>query len=135
MPRPFATPQPAAPPLRLAQPDAAAEAPVFHPPLPPIADPDAFDCRILTDYMAPDFLVGDVVTFSPRSSVPAGHPCCVTFTNGKETVARVVFGHDDTGRAILTLTPANPADRPRIVPRESVAAIAPAVRLTRPLLP
>ena len=143
--QPKPTPAPEPPVLRFARPDemcgdegegqgGEGKPAPQHLPLPPITDPSAFDCRVLTDEMAPAFLPGDQVTFSPRSDIPPGHPCYVRFTDDKETLAAVRFDHDDEGRSVVVLTHTNSTRPPFIAPRSYIAALAPAVRVTRQLV-
>ena len=66
---------------------------------PDLHDGNAFAVRVVGDSMEPKFFEGDVVIFSPSSSVHNGDDCFVRFTMPHEsTFKRVFFESDDKVR-------------------------------------
>lgn len=99
---------------------------------PDVQDPDAFAARVVGDSMLPEYREGDIVIFSPAREVRSGMDCFARLEPDHEsTFKRVYIEADDQGREMIRLQPLNPAYPPRVVPREQVAGLYPAVAVTR----
>lgn len=102
--------------------------------VPDPSDSDAFACRVSGDSMAPQYLEGDIVVFSPARVVMSGQDCFVRLEPDQDTTfKRAFFETDDSGNELIRLAPLNPKYPPKTYPREFVAALFAAVRLTREL--
>jgi len=111
---------------------------------PDIADPDAFACRVVGDSMTPDYREGDIVIFSPARDAKDGADCFVRLEPDHETTFKRIHyerrGGTRTdapdGEAPVThlrLQPLNASYPARMVAREEVAGLYPAVSVTRRL--
>lgn len=100
---------------------------------PEIADPHAFAARVVGDSMEPCYSEGDVVVFSPEKALPekGGVDCFVRLERDNETTFKRVFFEE--GGAKIRLKPMNPKYRERVVDREAVTGIWPAVYVVRPV--
>lgn len=95
-------------------------------------DPDAFAARVTGDSMVPDYREGDVVVFSPSLAPASGDDCFVRLEPDHETTfKRAFFEKDARGRDAVRLQAINPAYPPRVVRRELVAGLYPAVSVVR----
>jgi len=99
---------------------------------PDITDPDAFAARVIGDSMAPTYVEGDIVVFSPAKQVKDGSDCFVRLEPDHEmTFKRVYFeGGGDPPRKIR-LQPVNNFYAARTVPREVVAGLYAAAAMIR----
>jgi len=103
---------------------------------PDLHDPDAFAARVVGDSMAPEYLEGDIVVFSPARDVRPGADCFVRLEPDHEsTFKRVYFESGDGGAELIRIQPINSRYTPRVVPREQVAGLYPAVSVTRAIGP
>jgi repressor LexA len=100
---------------------------------PEIADPHAFAARVVGDSMEPYYNEGDVVVFSPEKEIPekGGYDCFVRLERDNETTFKRVFFQNDGAQ--VRLKPINPKYRERIVDRELVTGLWPAVYVVRPV--
>ncbi|MCB9840921.1 MAG: LexA family transcriptional regulator [Phycisphaeraceae bacterium] len=97
-----------------------------------IDDPDAFAARVVGDSMSPDYREGDVVVFSPVLAAASGDDCFARLEPDHEsTFKRAFFETDGKGREVVRLQPLNPAYAARVVRREEVAGLYPAVAVQR----
>jgi repressor LexA len=102
--------------------------------VPDVFDPDAFAARVVGDSMAPVYVEGDVVVFSPQADTVPGSDCFVRFEMDDETTfKRVYFEEGTSGQALIRLQPLNSAYPPRVVEREAVAGMYAAVYVLRPV--
>jgi len=104
--------------------------------VPDVVDPEAFAARVVGDSMAPEYLEGDVVVFSPALSATQGSDCFVRLERDDETTFKRVFfeGVDGEGAAegdLIRLQPLNPRYGARVLAREDVAALYPAISVIR----
>lgn len=100
--------------------------------VPDIADADAFAARVVGDSMAPAYLEGDVVVFSPARPVTSGADCFARLEPDQQTTfKRVYFETDPRGEPLIRLQPINPAYPARTLPREQVAGLYAAVSVMR----
>lgn len=97
--------------------------------VPGVTDADAFAARVVGDSMAPQYLEGDVVVFSPEREVVEGSDCFVRLERDGETTFKRVFFED--GGAAMRLQPLNARYPARVVEREQVAGLYPAVSVIR----
>ena len=104
----------------------------------PTDDPDAFAMIVEGDCMAPDYLPGEIVTFSPlevqRYGVVAGKDYAIQLdgeSDNENTFKRVLFDpHDET---VFVLNCVNPKSRsPGKIKRERVMRLARAIWVSRP---
>ncbi|MEZ6242701.1 MAG: LexA family transcriptional regulator [Phycisphaerales bacterium] len=103
---------------------------------PDLHDPDAFAARVVGDSMEPDYREGDIVVFSPARDVRQGADCFVRLEPDHEsTFKRVYFESGEGGAELIRIQPVNPEYPPRVVPREQVAGLYPAVSVTRSIQP
>lgn len=93
------------------------------------SDPDAFAARVVGDSMAPDYVEGDIVIFSPAREVRSGMDCFVRLEGEETTFKRVYF--DPAPGTPLRLQPINSAHAPTLVPREKVLGLHAAVTVMR----
>lgn len=101
---------------------------------PDLDDPDAFAARVVGESMAPEYVEGDIVVFSPARDVENGRDCfCRLEPDHETTFKRVFFENGPRGQALIRLQPLNPAFPARVLPREQVAGLYPAVSVTRKL--
>lgn len=99
---------------------------------PDLCDPDAFAARVCGDSMAPSYLEGDVVIFSPARSVVNGADCFVRLEPDHETTfKRVFFERGPQNEELIRLQPLNASYPPRVLPREQVAGLYAAVSFMR----
>ena len=104
-----------------------------------------FAAQIVGDSMAPEYVAGDVVIFSPEAPVLEGSDCFVRLEPDHEaTFKRIHFERPD-GTPLdplrddpsaepdlrIRLQPLNPAYEPRVVSREEVAGLYAAVSVVR----
>lgn len=92
---------------------------------PDITDPNAFGARVVGDSMEPDYREGDLVIFSPNTPTAPGSDCFVRLERDNETTFKRIFMEDDG--ASIRLQPLNSTYSPRIVPREAITGMYPAV--------
>lgn len=101
---------------------------------PDLADPDAFACRVVGDSMLPEYREGDIVVFSPVRDPKPGSDCFVRLEPDHEsTFKRIYFETGPDGEELIRLQPINNAYPPRVVNREMVAGLYPAVSVMRSL--
>lgn len=100
---------------------------------PDVDDPDAFAARVVGDSMEPLYQEGDIVVFSPNRVVKSGMDCFVRLERDSETTfKRVVLESDgEKEKALIRLVALNQMYGERVVPREDVAFMCPAVSVTR----
>ncbi len=99
---------------------------------PDLSDPDAFAARVVGDSMAPTYLEGDIVVFSPARAVKSGMDCFARIEPDHEsTFKRVYFETGPGGEALIRLQPLNAAHPPRVLARDHVAGLYAAVSVTR----
>ncbi len=100
---------------------------------PDVDDPDAFAARVVGDSMEPLYREGDIVVFSPNRAVKSGLDCFVRLErDGETTFKRVELeGEGDGEGAKIRLVALNPLYGERMVAREDVAFMCPAVSVTR----
>lgn len=99
---------------------------------PELDDPDAFAARVVGDSMLPDYREGDIVIFSPSRDVRDGSDCFARIEPDHEsTFKRVYLERDPRGREMIRLQPLNSAYPPRVLLREQVAGLYPAVSVMR----
>lgn len=99
---------------------------------PDIRDPDAFAARVIGDSMAPNYLEGDIVVFSPGKTVSSGLDCFVRIEPDQETTfKRVYFEKGEDGAEMIRLQPLNPKYAARVLRREEVSGAYAAVSVTR----
>ncbi len=91
---------------------------------PDLEDPNAFAVRVVGDSMEPEFRQGDIVIFSPASSVQSGCDCLVRFQNPYETTFKRVY-FDDKGR--VRLQPRNPKYPAQVVKASRISGLYRAV--------
>lgn len=97
-----------------------------------VQDPDAFAARVTGDSMEPDYREGDVVVFSPAAGAGNGDDCFVRLEPDHETTfKRAYFERDGRGREVVRLQAINPVYPARVVRREQVAGLYPAVSVVR----
>lgn len=111
--------------------------------VPGVSDPDAFAARVYGDSMEPTYVEGDVVVFSPVTQVRDGSDCFVRLErDGESTFKRVYFESEAEGKGEgeevswgaghrIRLQPLNNRYPPRVVGREDVSAMYPAVYVMR----
>jgi SOS-response transcriptional repressor LexA len=95
-----------------------------------VTDPDAFAARVVGDSMAPVYVEGDIVIFSPARPVKDGADCFARLEPDHETTFKRVYFETGEGERIR-LQPLNSAYPPRIVERERVAGLYAAVSVMR----
>jgi SOS-response transcriptional repressor LexA len=101
---------------------------------PGLTDPEAFAARVVGDSMAPRYLEGDVVIFSPAMDTPEGADCFVRFEpDGETTFKRIYFETGDDGGQLIRLQPLNAAYPPRVLPREHIGGMYAAAYVVRPV--
>lgn len=100
---------------------------------PDVADPGAFAARVVGDSMAPDYLEGEIVVFSPAMPTPDGSDCFVRLDRDNETTFKRVFFEQDG--EVIRLQPINPRYRPRRVAREAVGGLYAAAYVMRRVRP
>jgi SOS-response transcriptional repressor LexA len=102
---------------------------------PDLHDPDAFAARVVGDSMLPEYREGDIVIFSPARDPVPGSDCFARLEPDHETTfKRVYFEIDAEGRECIRLQPINNAYPPKVLPREEVAGLYPAVSVMRSLM-
>lgn len=100
--------------------------------VPDIADADAFAARVVGDSMAPSYLEGDIVVFSPAKDVRDGADCFARLEPDQQTTfKRVYFQRSEGGDELIRLQPINPAYPPRTLPRDQVSGLYAAVTVMR----
>ncbi len=106
---------------------------------PDIHDPDAFAARVVGDSMAPEYVEGDIVVFSPARDARPGDDCFARLGPDDETTFKRVYfeGQDGVDEAVddarIRLQPLNSAYPPQVFPRERVVGLYPAVSVIRDL--
>ncbi len=99
---------------------------------PDLADPDAFAARVVGDSMSPRYLEGDIVIFSPARDASEGKDCfCRLEPDHASTFKRVFFERNQVGEELIRLQPINTSYPPKVLPREGVAGLYPAVSVMR----
>ncbi len=99
---------------------------------PDLHDPDAFGARVVGDSMNPDYIEGDIVIFSPARDATEGKDCfCRLERDQESTFKRVYFERGPNDEQLIRLQPLNMSYSPRILPREGVAGLYPAVSVLR----
>jgi len=109
-----------------------------------VHDADAFACTVVGESMLPEYRAGDVVVFSPGKEVPDGSDCFVRLERAAEVAFKRVWfswGLDGPGagprarepgtHTHLVLQSLNPSFPTRVVAREEVAGLFPAVSVVR----
>ncbi|MBY0313389.1 MAG: helix-turn-helix domain-containing protein [Phycisphaerales bacterium] len=96
-----------------------------------VDDPDAFAARVVGDSMLPEYREGDVVVFSPNRPVKNGMDCFVRLERDQETTFKRVVLEGPEGSERIRLVALNPAYAQRVLEREDVAFMCPAVSVTR----
>lgn len=109
-----------------------------------IHDADAFACTVVGESMLPEYRAGDVVVFSPGKQVADGSDCFVRLERAAEVAFKRVWfswGLDGPGagqqprvagtHTHLVLQALNPSFPTRVVAREEVAGLFPAVSVVR----
>ncbi|MCC7349085.1 MAG: helix-turn-helix domain-containing protein [Phycisphaerales bacterium] len=94
---------------------------------PDLHDDQAFAARVHGDSMCPKYRAGDIVVFSPGTTVRNGDDCFVRFGDGQTTFKRVFFESDEGGKPVLRLQPRNEKYRPRTIASEEVSGLYRAV--------
>lgn len=98
---------------------------------PDLRDPDAFAARVVGDSMLPVYAEGDIVIFSPSQPVRSGMDCFARLEPDHATTFKRVYFEKDGDREMIRLQPLNAAYPPRVVEREGVAGLYPAVSVMR----
>jgi repressor LexA len=100
---------------------------------PEVTDPTAFAARVVGDSMAPHYSEGDIVVFSPERPLPdrGSCDCFVRLARNDETTFKRVLIEDDGAK--IRLRPINPRYRDRLLDREEVTGLWPAVYVVRPV--
>ncbi len=100
---------------------------------PDVDDPDAFAARVVGDSMEPLYKEGDIVVFSPNRVVKSGLDCFVRLERDSETTFKRVMLESEGEKegAMIRLVALNQMYGERVVPREDVAFMCPAVSVTR----
>ncbi len=100
---------------------------------PEITDPTAFAARVVGDSMEPHYTEGDIVVFSPEQAFPAAGwaDCFVRLERNNETTFKRAI-MEEAGE-VIRLRPLNPRYRDRVVRREEVTGLWPAVYVVRPV--
>ena len=94
---------------------------------PDLHDDQAFGARVHGDSMCPKYRAGDIVVFSPGTTVRNGDDCFVRFGDGQTTFKRVFFESDEGGNSVLRLQPRNEKYPPRTVEAQEVSGLYRAV--------
>jgi transcriptional regulator with XRE-family HTH domain len=89
-------------------------------------DANAFACRVHGDSMEPKYLPGDVVIFSPGSSVCDGDDCFVRFRGGQTTFKQVFF-EGAPGNEVVRLTARNPKYGAKVIAAGEIEGLYKAV--------
>ncbi len=100
---------------------------------PDVDDPDAFAARVVGDSMEPLYKEGDIVVFSPNRVVKSGMDCFIRLERDSETTFKRVMLESEGEKegAMIRLVALNQMYGERVVPREDVAFMCPAVSVTR----
>lgn len=98
---------------------------------PDVTDPDAFAARVVGDSMAPAYVEGDIVVFSPLRPVKDGMDCFARLEPDHETTFKRVYFEGFAESERIRLQPLNSAYPPRTLPRERVAGLYAAVSVMR----
>ncbi len=99
---------------------------------PDLSDPDAFGARVVGDSMSPDYREGDIVIFSPARDASEGKDCfCRLEPDHTSTFKRVFYERGPDDEEMIRLQPLNMTYAPRVLPREGVAGLYPAVSVMR----
>lgn len=96
-----------------------------------VDDPDAFAARVVGDSMLPEYREGDVVVFSPNRPLKSGMDCFVRLERDQETTFKRVVLEGAAGAEKIRLVALNPVYGERVLEREDVAFMCPAVSVTR----
>lgn len=96
-----------------------------------VDDPDAFAARVVGDSMLPEYREGDIVVFSPNRPLKSGMDCFVRLERDQETTFKRVKLEGAAGAERIRLVALNPAYAERVLEREDVAFMCPAVSVTR----
>jgi phage repressor protein C with HTH and peptisase S24 domain len=99
--------------------------------VPDLHDPDAFASRNTGDSMAPEFLDGDVIAFSPAAVIRDHDACYVELVGGKRLFRYIWREKDSVGNPVVRLTPGNPRFDWEIVAESAIVAMTRAVKLWR----
>lgn len=94
---------------------------------PDLHDDQAFAARVHGDSMCPKYRAGDIVVFSPGTTVRNGDDCFVRFGDGQTTFKRVFFESEEGGKSVLRLQPRNEKYRPQTIPAQEVSGLYRAV--------
>ncbi len=100
-----------------------------------VDDPDAFAARVVGDSMLPEYREGDVVVFSPNRPLRSGMDCFVRLERDGETTFKRVHLVGEPGSERIRLVALNAAYGERVLDREDVAFMCPAVSVTRAVGP
>lgn len=99
---------------------------------PDLRDPDAFAARVVGDSMLPEYREGDIVIFSPARDAREGSDCfCRLEPDHESTFKRVFYERGTEGEEMIRLQPLNMRYAPRVLERERVAGLYPAVSVMR----
>lgn len=96
-----------------------------------VDDPDAFAARVVGDSMLPEYREGDIVVFSPNRQLKSGMDCFVRLERDHETTFKRVVLEGEPGTERIRLVALNPTYGERVLEREDVAFMCPAVSVTR----
>jgi repressor LexA len=94
---------------------------------PDLQDPHAFAARVWGDSMAPKYVEGDIVIFSPAAPTRSGDDCFVRFADGHTTFKRVFFEPAEGGAELIRLQPRNERYRPQVVEAAAITGLYRAV--------
>lgn len=100
--------------------------------VPDLDDAGAFAARVVGESMMPEYREGETIVFSPDAVTQDGCDCFVRLLpDHTTTFKRVYFEADDR----LRLQPLNPEFEPKVVHRDEVAGLYPAVARIQPIGP
>lgn len=91
---------------------------------PATEDPQAFAARVVGQSMMPEYREGDILVFSPARTPADGADCFVRLLPDHQTTFKRVFF--ETGDRVR-LQPLNPAYQPRVVGRDEIDGLYPAM--------
>lgn len=94
---------------------------------PDVTDPDAFAARVVGDSMAPVYVQGDVVVFSPAQPVVEGNDCFARLEPDHESTFKRVYFEEEC----IRLQPLNAKYPARTLHREQVAGLYAAVAVIK----
>ena len=95
---------------------------------PDVHDATAFAVRVADEAMAPKYMLGDIVVFSPAAEAVTGDDCFIRFAGGRTTFRKVDLGEPD--KVLLIAYEGQPDET---IARSHVDGIYPAVFKIQPV--